>query len=335
MECILANKEEYDFLRSGSVLIDSSNNDLVIKVSGSDAQEFLDLVISKNVLYLQMNNSLDSVILDDNNNVLDFVSLLNNDECYYLIASKEKRENIISYFEGKQGNFDIEFEILEMSSYILAGPYSWRILQELVDDSYVGLPLLSFINFEIDEKEGILIRGGYTGDYGFKIIIPKDENNTIKNKILSSEFDYKEISTETHDILTSNFGNFSSFSFNNYIKNSFEFGFKHLIDFSKDDYIYHDKLNELSPKYTKSTVAFICDELPNTLSTTIVNIGDITGNIIYYSYSYHLEKYIGYILIDNKFAIPGLSFSTKESSQKLQTVSLPFYETKSFTVEIE
>ncbi|WP_198306411.1 hypothetical protein [Arcobacter vandammei] len=145
MECILANKEEYDLLRSGAVLVDSSNNDLVIKVSGLDAQEFLDLVISKNVLYLQMNNSLDSVILDDNQNVIDFVSLLNNDEYYYLIVNKEKQEEIINYFEGKRNNFDIELEVLDMNIYILAGPYSWKILSQLVDDSYIGLPLFAYI----------------------------------------------------------------------------------------------------------------------------------------------------------------------------------------------
>ncbi|WP_198306408.1 hypothetical protein [Arcobacter vandammei] len=191
------------------------------------------------------------------------------------------------------------------------------------------------MNLEFEGKEGLLIRGGYTGDYGFKILVSSDKDKVIKNKILSSEFDYKEISIQTHNILISNFGNFTSFNLKNYIKNSFEFGFKHLIDFSKDDYIYYDKLNELYPKYNKSTVAFICDELPNNMINTDVKYGDITGNIIYYSYSYHLEKFIGYILIDNKFALPGLTFNICENSKSLQTVSLPFYETKSFTTEIE
>lgn len=193
MECLLTNKEEYLSLRNGATLVDMSNKDIVIKISGSDAQEFLDSIISKNVLYLQMNNSLDSVLLDDEQNIIDFISLLNNDEYYYLIASKEKENNILSYFNKKIKTFDIDFKVLNMSIYILAGPYSWKILSQIADDSFVGLPLLSFMNIEVEENEGILIRGGYTGDYGFKIIIPFEQDQTIKNKILTSEYGYKEI----------------------------------------------------------------------------------------------------------------------------------------------
>ncbi len=207
--------------------------------------------------------------------------------------------------------------------------------QKIVDEDVSGLPLLSFVNFEFNGMEGLIQRGGYTGDYGFRIILPIEAQAEIKDIILSSEFEVKEISEETHNILVTSFSNITTDDIVNYLKNPYEYGIKHLLDFTNDDYLYHEIINQQSQEANNNIVAFIAESLPHQLENTQVVFEDLHGEIIYYSYSYKLNKYIGYILIDKNFSLPGLSFQLMDNTeQKIKTVSLPFYKTKSFEVEI-
>ncbi len=130
MKCVIPKEEEYNILRNNIAYVNMNDSSIFIEVKGDDVQEYLDKVLSKNVLYLQMNDGLDTLLLDEGQNVIDVVSLLNNDEVYCIIASKEKESEVLSFLQNNKNDFDVDISVKHKSVSILAGPYSWKVVKK-------------------------------------------------------------------------------------------------------------------------------------------------------------------------------------------------------------
>ena len=185
--------EEHLATRQGAGLFDISHMGRV-RFDGAGAARFLDRLLTRRVLDLQVGQIRYSLITNEEGNILDDVlvyHLQTPSEIRYhmLVVNASNRIKILDWLTSHQTAEDevrISDCTLETAMIAVQGPHALQIVDPLVD---VDLNTLRYYQGVVTRQMGkpcTVSRTGYTGEDGVELIVHADKANQVVNNLFAS-----------------------------------------------------------------------------------------------------------------------------------------------------
>ena len=169
----LTHENEYFAIRTKAALLDITPLYKYI-ISGSDAQQFLDRLVTRNIGICKVGQVMYTPWCDEDGKQIDdgTVQRLANDK--FRITSAEPNLEWIE--QNAAGiNLTITDDSKTTAALALQGPNSRAILNSIASDSLDSLKFFWMLNTQFHDISVTISRTGYTGDLGYEIWMdPKD-----------------------------------------------------------------------------------------------------------------------------------------------------------------
>lgn len=178
-------------LRS-SVTVASGDHVACLRVRGDGAATLLDRV-SPGSLFVRPGKMSHTVFLDDEARPIADVYVCCDEDDFFVLAEGLDAPALIAYL-APHADPDVALEDLTPSHAVLClgGPYAWELLGELTTPDVIGLPYLGFFHHD----DLVCFRGGKTGEYGYDLLVPRDQLGAVKARLaeLGDRYDLAAIS---------------------------------------------------------------------------------------------------------------------------------------------
>lgn len=174
-------REELDAIRLATAWCDASPM-VVLRVSGAAAFATLDRLCPA-ALSLQDTQLRPTVLLREDGTVFADVYVARDDEHYFLLSEGPSAVELEAWVRTHAAGAALQLERLESSHQLLSlhGPWAWELLASVLGPDVIGMPYLSFLRCE---GGTICFRAGKTGEYGYELLVPNAEFETVRGSLL-------------------------------------------------------------------------------------------------------------------------------------------------------
>jgi len=150
-------------------------------VRGERAYEALDGVVTSD-LRVRDGQMIHSLLLEDDGRIVADIHLGRDGEEFLIFSEGPDSVELQDYLHRHLGAAGAEFEDWSQARALLMinGPYAWELLALLLGGDVVGLPYLTLFHFD----DGICFRAGKTGEYGYGILIPRENLESLWMRLL-------------------------------------------------------------------------------------------------------------------------------------------------------
>jgi aminomethyltransferase len=156
-----------------------------VKISGNNALQYLQKVLSNDVSKLEAGSSQYSIILNDSGGVIDDIFVYRLPDHYMLILNASNNDKDIEWLKKNMcDGVDIKDLKHKMTLLALQGPKSQDILQKICDVDLNKLGHHKIVSARISHLPSLISRTGYTGEDGFELFFDKSKAETIWNKLI-------------------------------------------------------------------------------------------------------------------------------------------------------
>lgn len=163
-------EEEYAALRTQAAVFDHGSVGL-LAVMGDDAMPFLQEVLARDVEFLTPEQSMLSLLLDDNGSPIDLVTVYGQEGGLLLETSFGRGDATAKYLMDV---LPTGVELVDMGADRVVigveGPYAWKVVGSVVDEDFTALPFESVVEAEWEGSPLLFARNGFTGEYGYKLV---------------------------------------------------------------------------------------------------------------------------------------------------------------------
>lgn len=180
---------EHDAVRNNAGIFDVSHMG-EIEVRGSQAEEFVQNLVTNDVSVMNENQVIYCFMCYQNGGIVDDLLVYKyTDDYYLLVVNAYNIEKDFQWMKENAGSYDVVIENISenVSEVALQGPKAEEILQELTDTKLTDI---AFFNFKKDVKIAgascLVSRTGYTGEDGFEIYMKHEDAGQIWDKILEA-----------------------------------------------------------------------------------------------------------------------------------------------------
>ncbi|UTR09446.1 glycine cleavage system aminomethyltransferase GcvT [Evansella sp. LMS18] len=181
-------KEEHEAVRTKAGLFDVSHMG-EIEVKGKDALPYLQKMLTNNVAKLKDNAcQYHAMCYEDGGTVDDLVLYKRNEEDYLLVVNASNIEKDFDWLtQHAEGEVEINNVSDEYAQIAVQGPLAEQITQQLTE---TDLSEITFFKFRegvnLDGKEVLISRTGYTGEDGFEIYCRPEDAAALWKAVLSA-----------------------------------------------------------------------------------------------------------------------------------------------------
>lgn len=152
------------------------------RLEGYGAYDAADRVFTRE-LYIRDGQISHGLLLNDDATLFGDCYLGSDDEDFFLLAEGPSTSGLENYLESRIGDVN-EVQLVDRTEdhaiIGIDGPYSWELLALLVGPEVIGLPYLTFFRWQ----EMICYRAGKTGEYGYRIIVPKERHEELERTLM-------------------------------------------------------------------------------------------------------------------------------------------------------
>lgn len=168
---------------------------LQTKLHGNHADEFIESLVTSDILGLKENHGTLTVFTNDVGGIKDDLIVTRTSDGYlYIVSNAGCRDKDLAHLREKldsNQNRDVTLEVVEdMGLLAVQGPGMFKVLRPLVD---IDLTKLTFMTSSVGSVAGIpgcrITRCGYTGEDGVEISIPARKAREICETLLDSKED--------------------------------------------------------------------------------------------------------------------------------------------------
>ena len=298
------------------------------KVVGDDVEETLDYLLTKSIQYLNYGQNRMCYFLNNAGEVVALVTVYKNDENFIIEAFSWNGKAVEEILTDN----NVPFEKLSFSCILLEGV---RAIEFIADELDVIVDYFVYqSHYELDcfDKNIIVARTGYTGEYGYKLIGEIDAIEHIWEHILpnhkSKLVGYSAFEMCQYEIKQP----FWELPYLALSRNIFEIDYHWFVDFKKDiDYVGRDALyNDKFEAATKKLVGALSEQ-EIAVSSDVVLEGMTVGQAVDSRLSPGLGKYITMLLVDIEYAHANIPMQTADGVE-LTTASAPYIFPSSWSV---
>lgn len=155
-------------------------------VTGPQAREFLDFLVTNNVGALTPGRVVYSPMCYDNGTVVDdLLVYCRADDDFFLCINAGNTEKDMAWISSKAEAFECEVKHVsaEYSQIAVQGPNAEALLQELTDLDLSGIAYYHFLEGSVSGVDAIVSRTGYTGEDGFELYVPWNRGGELAESI--------------------------------------------------------------------------------------------------------------------------------------------------------
>jgi aminomethyltransferase len=162
-----------------------------IEVSGRDAKEFINYLVTFDISKLKDFQAKYTVMLNKKGGIIDDILVYNLPGKYLIIVNASNQEKDFNWIgEHKKGNVKVRNVGKEYFQLALQGPLSELIVKKVVEDDLSDLKFYHAKEEKIEGEEVLLSRTGYTGEDGFEIYGKSTEAEKIWNRVMEDGKEY-------------------------------------------------------------------------------------------------------------------------------------------------
>lgn len=161
----------------GSVAMSRLDHVSHLRLRGSDVYQAVDRFCTS-ALRLRDGQMLHTLLLDEEARCLADAYLCADDEEFILLAEGASADRLADHL--RDGGIEVEDLSTSHAIVSLDGPYAWELLGLVIDPEAIGLPYLTFYH----RAGWICYRAGKAGEYGYGIIVPREDVADLENRLL-------------------------------------------------------------------------------------------------------------------------------------------------------
>lgn len=275
----------------------------LLEVTGKDACSFLDKLFVAPISKAKIGEAKYTTMLNEKGIIIDDVIVFHIDDCMYWVSTLYIDE-LIAWFNKHKTNENVSFREItpETTMYAVQGPNSKAVLNEFLSDNIDSLKYFHIQNNSIGSIPVKIARSGYTGELGYEIYCKPQDSSTVEEKLekFGEPYGIKKIST---DVIVTSLPREKGFVLMSDLvgTNPLEVGFDWTIDWNKN-FIGKDSLLKVKEKGADRTLLgfTVDDDMAEIEPGTAVTVnGENVGKVTMFTYSFTIEKNIGFALIDN------------------------------------
>ena len=338
--------EEHNAVRNSAGLFDVSHLGR-INVSGSDAMNFIQRLITNDASQLAKKQALYTLMCYESGTIIDdlLVYKLDDDHFMIVINALNRKKDLEWMEKEKEENVQLKDVSNELAMIALQGPNSEKVLQKLTDYDLSELKYFWTDEMELDGIKVMTSRTGYTGEDGFEIYSFADKIERIWNKILQlgKSESVVPIGLGARDTLRLEacyllYGNDIDET-----TTPLEASLSWAVNFDKDYFIGKEKLLEQKEEGVKKKLVgfeMIDRGIPRRGYKVFVDNDEI-GHVTSGTFSPTLKKNIGlgYVEIEYKEIGKEIKIQIRNNFYLARIVKIPFYkrrdnESKKFTIKV-
>ncbi|MGI6001901.1 MAG: aminomethyltransferase family protein [Candidatus Merdisoma sp.] len=283
----------------------------ILEVTGEDATAFLDYLYANPIGNLAVSRARYTTMLDEEGRIRDDVVIFRMDENKYWVSTLYTRKDI-PWYNAHKGDFKVEYKDItpQWDMYAVQGPKSKDMLNDILDTPIDTQKFFQILDNSIDGVPVKINRGGFTGEkLGYEVYVAPEHTQLVIDKLreISPKYDAKQVTdiqimvwtlpTEKGYYLMCDIG----------WANPLEVGLDKGIGWDKE-FIGKEALQKIKEEGPKRTLyGFTVDEddifIPakniGGPGTAVMLDGEEIGRVTKVTYSYCLDKNIGYVLVDN------------------------------------
>lgn len=294
--------DEITAIRTATAISDAQHV-AVVRLSGEDAFEVVDRTCTCD-LYLQDAQMRFALLLQENGHTVADLYVCRDDEDYLVLAEGLPSAELAEVFRAPGKRIEVRDLGEDHDLISLHGPFAWEFFAEFAGPDVIGLPYLSL--FHLDGMT--CFRGGKTGEYGYDLLVPKEEIAAVREKLftIGAAFDLKQVSLEAVDLC----------SFENWFFNArkegraglgpLELGLQWRVSYGKD-YRGSSALAERRKEGTKQrTVCALSRSALKPAAPVFTQQGDEIGRVVRCEHSPLIDADIAMVLLDRAYAYSGI-----------------------------
>jgi glycine cleavage system aminomethyltransferase T len=322
--------DEYSAIRDRAALVDLSGA-RIIEISGGDATDFAQRVLARDVEYLTAERCMTSLVLDEAGHVVDTVVVWGRETGMLLESSVGGGARLLEHLKGLVGDADVEVadRSEEHVLFGLEGPYSWGVVGRLIDSELAALPFESVVDTEWDGTPIIFARTGFTGEYGYKVLVPRAEAQRLWEaaaaeavpagqealELAMLEVRQPLVHREAGDV------------------DILEMGANWLVDVTKEEFVGREAvLAAFEGPAGLRTIGFTTPGDAPAAGTPVTVDGERIGEVVHAVHSVGLDAALGLIRVPADLAAAGLRVSVGEA--EATTLTSPYITPKSWSTPI-
>ncbi len=164
---------EHLAVRNNVGIFDVSHMGRVI-ITGKDAENFLNHVITNDVSTLTPNSALYSVMCNEKGGIIDdFVVSCLEEEKFLLVPNATNREKDYNWLVKNAKGFDVKVEDIsdKAAMFAVQGPKAEKTLQSICTTDLSKIERFKCASTKLANIDVFLSRTGYTGEDGFEIYV--------------------------------------------------------------------------------------------------------------------------------------------------------------------
>jgi len=326
-------ENEHNALRTGTGLLDFSAIGR-ISVTGSQAMDFLQKQVARDIAYLFPERCLTTLLMDDDANPIDIVVIYKVQGGYVLETAVGRGADTLERLREQAPASGVDFADLRTThtSIGIEGPFCWQLLTQVLDPQLTGLTFQGVQQTEWEGHEVRVSRLGFTGEYGFKFDLPVDGAQKLWARLAEEAtlVGYEALELAMLEVrqpmLHRELGEDGTVM---------RCGLNWLVELEKDEYVGRDALEaqrEEGPD--RLPVCFVIEgETAAAAGTKVTAAGELEiGHVVHSLYSPFLKKVVGVAQVGAEWAASGLELEAGEAP--IKTVSSPFLIPMSWRVPI-
>ena len=180
--------EEHHKVRRDAGVFDVSHMG-VVDLRGEQSKAFLRFLLANDVQKLKLPGSaLYSCMLDERGGIIDdLIVYYQSDQWFRLIINAGTREKDLNWIKAQAANYSVEIiEQANMAMLAIQGPNARKKIQTALPaalaENVAGLGRFC----SISHNDWLIAQTGYTGEYGFEVILPADQAANFWDKLLAA-----------------------------------------------------------------------------------------------------------------------------------------------------
>jgi len=289
----------------------------LLEVRGEDAAAFLDMIFANPIANLKIGGARYTTMLNEKAEIIDDVVVFRMEEQKFWISTLFVNK-LTDWLSGHKSGYKVKFSNIseKYQMFAVQGPRSKDLINAMVEKSVDDQRFFTIRDNKIDGISVKINRGGFTGEkFGYEIYVAPEDMPAIEAKLKACGKPFGAVEVTDIQIMAWSLPTEAGFYCmrNLMHTNPFEVGLDRGIGWDKD-FIGKEallKIKEEGP--AREMVGFTMDEDDVHINamdlggpgTPVTRNGEEIGRVSKFTYSFVLDKNIGYILAKKGAVKPG------------------------------
>ncbi|MEU4226826.1 glycine cleavage T C-terminal barrel domain-containing protein [Nonomuraea sp. NPDC026600] len=325
-----ASSDEYRVLRERAAVLDLGGNRL-IEITGPAAVDFAQRLLARDVEYLTSERCMMSLVLDESGQVVDQVLAFGRENGILLESSCGAGTRLLEHLEEHNDEgVVITDRSADLTVLALEGPYAWGVVGRLIDGELASLPFESVVETDWNGTEIIFARTGFTGEYGYQMIVPIEAAAELWSQALehagaAGQEALELAMLEVRQPIPRHEATAGA--------SVIEIGANWLVDVTKDEFVGREAvLAAFESGQGRRTVGFTGGDAVPEAGARVLAGGEDIGEVVHAVHSAGLGATLGLARVDAELAAAGLEFTV--GGVEVTTLTSPYIVPKSWSIPI-